>query len=82
MQRCEVLRSRVGIIPQDPVLFSTSVRENLDPFGAVGTPEIWVALERCLMATAVRGDARRWACACWTDTLEEANLYVALARTV
>ena len=32
--RC--LRARLGIIPQEPVLFQDSVRYNLDPFGEVG----------------------------------------------
>jgi ABC-type multidrug transport system fused ATPase/permease subunit len=30
--RLDVLRSRLAIIPQDPIIFSGSVRMNLDPF--------------------------------------------------
>jgi hypothetical protein len=34
------LRKAVGIIPQDPLLFSGSLRSNLDPAGAHGDDEI------------------------------------------
>ncbi len=40
-----VLRSKLCIIPQDPVMFSTSVRFNLDPFGEYTDEAIWDALD-------------------------------------
>ncbi|XP_077285788.1 multidrug resistance-associated protein 1-like [Arctopsyche grandis] len=39
------LRSRLTIIPQDSVLFSGSLRFNLDPFGSYSDDELWNALE-------------------------------------
>uniref|UniRef100_A0A673A0R2 Multidrug resistance-associated protein 1 n=1 Tax=Sphaeramia orbicularis TaxID=375764 RepID=A0A673A0R2_9TELE len=39
------LRSRITIIPQDPVLFSGSLRMNLDPFDSYSDDEVWTALE-------------------------------------
>jgi ATP-binding cassette, subfamily C (CFTR/MRP), member 1 len=38
------LRSRLGIIPQDPVIFSASVRFNLDPFEIYTDSQIWSVL--------------------------------------
>ncbi|XP_042345538.1 multidrug resistance-associated protein 1-like [Plectropomus leopardus] len=39
------LRSRITIIPQDPVLFSGSLRMNLDPFDTCSEEDLWKALE-------------------------------------
>lgn len=42
----DVLRSRLTIIPQDPVLFSGNLRSNLDPFDQYDDIELWAALKR------------------------------------
>jgi ABC-type multidrug transport system fused ATPase/permease subunit len=45
----KVLRSKLGIIPQDPVMFSASVRFNLDPFHLSSDEELWHVLEQVQM---------------------------------
>ncbi|XP_069069026.1 ATP-binding cassette sub-family C member 5 isoform X2 [Pleurodeles waltl] len=47
------LRSKLSIIPQEPVLFSGTVRSNLDPFNQYGEDQIWDALERTHMKECV-----------------------------
>lgn len=39
------LRSGLSIIPQDAILFSGTVRENLDPYGEHSDDDLWRALD-------------------------------------
>ncbi|KAI0500454.1 hypothetical protein KFK09_018666 [Dendrobium nobile] len=48
------LRSRLGIIPQDPTLFEGTIRGNLDPLEEHSDYEIWQALDKCQLGEVIR----------------------------
>ncbi|KAK4801560.1 hypothetical protein SAY86_022047 [Trapa natans] len=48
------LRKVLGIIPQSPVLFSGTVRFNLDPFNEHNDADLWEALERAHLKDAIQ----------------------------
>ncbi|XP_023560438.1 multidrug resistance-associated protein 1 isoform X3 [Octodon degus] len=49
------LRFKITIIPQDPVLFSGSLRMNLDPFSQYSDEDVWTALELAHLKGFVSG---------------------------
>ena len=50
------LRSRVAIIPQDPTVFTGTIRSNLDPFDQYSNEQVWEVLHLAQLKDVVEDD--------------------------
>jgi ABC-type multidrug transport system fused ATPase/permease subunit len=56
MVKLNTLRSRMAIIPQEPVMFGGTLRSNLDPFNERSDEELMDILQKCLLGPVVEAN--------------------------
>lgn len=60
----DALRSKLSIIPQDPVLFNGTLRYNLDPFGKYEDFNLWEALNLVIKENKHNFKVELWIITC------------------
>ncbi|EEE61576.1 hypothetical protein OsJ_15950 [Oryza sativa Japonica Group] len=53
------LRSRICILPQDPVMFDGTIRGNLDPMNEYPDSRIWEVVDKCQLGNVVRSTEKK-----------------------